>query len=326
MKNILLKCIKQDGKLLLKGFGKKDISKLIKKQIINKLGKKQIVYVRGEKEKPKSHRQKKIENKIRAYKGMLFEAVLTNELTGRDAKEFIFEHDRLDKMFSKIPEDQQKSLLKDIADSKEAINQYYDGKKIESAEFIGEDEKTYGLGHKADILVKATDKKLEAFENTTKQKNLAISVKTIHGKEVSSTNIKLSSIGSNVFRDLIGNVEEWEDLSKDKIKHNLAKELNHILGDSRYPDMVMFLKDMKRDKFLFLKEKDLSKALSEKIAESRVEINIDKEKAVIRNMRFFDKDTGKKILKLELPHKRFDYYVTTPYRTILNLAKEIKLK
>jgi len=309
--------------LLIKAYGKKDLGKLQPKIVLTAGSKVkphfQKVYVNPEKDIKKVDSTASSKAKITAFVGFLFEKMLSMSLEKNFSKEDIKNNIKQEKYYSKLDKKTANNLIENIYQSKLAMQQYYKGKKIKEVKYVGELESHLGIGYKADILIKAEEEKPKAFENVTKPENIAISVKTIQGKEISNTRVRLVTIGPKIFEN-ITNGKIKPNATKETIKNTIINILPLVLEDKRFPDMVMFLADIVRKKMLFVKEKDLTTKLKEAIQNSKLIPRF--ENGRLQELKIYDKN-GEKLFHIE-SRKGLKFLV--PYRKILKLANEVELK
>jgi hypothetical protein len=309
--------------LLIKAYRKKDLSKLQPKKVLVTGSKVKphfrTVLINPEKDIKKVKPDASSKAKTTAFVGFLFEKMLSMSLEKDFSKEDIKNNIKQEKYYSKLDEETANNLIENIYQSKLAMQQYYKGKKIEEVKYVGELESRLGLGYKADILIKAEEENPQAFENVTKPENIAISVKTIQGKEISNTRVRLVTIGPKIF-ETITNGKIKPDATEETIKNAIVNILPLVLEDKRFPNMVMFLADIVRKKMLFVKEKDLTNKLKEAIQNSKLYPYFNDGR--LQELKIYDK-SGKKLLDIE-SRKGLKFLV--PYRKILELADEVKLE
>jgi len=311
--------------LLIKAYGKKDLSKLQPKKVLVTGSKVKphfrTVLINPEKDIKKVKPDTSSKAMTTAHVGFLFEKMLSMSLEKDFSKEDIKNNIKQEKHYSKLDKETANNLIENIYQSKLAMQQYYKGKKIEEVKYVGELESHLGLGYKADILIKAEEEKPQAFENVTKPENIAISVKTIQGKEISNTRVRLVTIGPKVFENITGGKIK-PDATKETIKNTIIDILPLVLEDKRFPNMVMFLADIVRKKMLFVKEKDLTNKLKEAIQNSKLIPRPRFKNGKLQELKIYDKN-GEKLFHIE-SRKGLKFLV--PYRKILELANEVKLE
>lgn len=335
---MLIKCIVLKDNLhlknsiLIKAFGKKDISKLVRKKVMTRSTPKSkahitTVFVNEDKDKKE---QKHIN--IPAYKGMLFEEALTVALNGENLDKFF----NSSKYYNALPSPDKINMKFNIKNSVGAMKEYFKNNtsSIKKVSFVG--GKT-GLGYKADIVIKYKNRDQQiskkAFSDLTKAENLKIdpdkmlgvSLKTVQAKTVKSAYVKLYTTTTHKFVEnelKLNSQKEIKDLSDNELKHKINKLVPKLFEDKRYPDMQIFLADLIRKQYTFLKESKLVHLIIRKIKKGTITRSFHDD-GTLRSLKFSDKE-GKTILRIERVPKRESIFLSTPYEVITNLANKYK--
>lgn len=312
----------------------------------NPSGKVSYIPAKGVKRREKEIQQER--GRQSSLRGRLFEqlfaSVLESALSNIDKYpniETVFkDNPSFKEQFIQLNDTTRKVLLYNLSSSikslKTALMDRFN--KVKSVKFMGNN---VGIGKKADVVIEFEDT-TEAYTNmskiATKPNSLGISIKTISGEKsgwitaftgtYKSTaevfELPLNKEPKTGLKERIDSLRNLIKLPEDEIKERFVRNIEKVLEDVNYPDLLLLISDFSDGKTYMIKEKELTKKIKDALKESKMEILHRKGADSIDRIMiaFAEKSTGKRFMLFEPRFTRNNISIRFVYSYILDFIKE----